>query len=245
MSRSRFNLNRNGLKKAPSPLRQYGWFGTQFQVKLVRQRLKNGKYRTKSQIIRGKREYHGNNRGLLHKAVNLKYRVKGDIPSISKNIKSIQPYTRQGRIAKYALQSTYTTAKATIGTSTNAVIKTGLAAETTGLKLSGFAVKETARYVQQKYREDAVDDYNKGVLAGGRIAVDAVKGTYSHFKQKKQNQLEKERYRLKKQELYNFRSKCKPKFAANRQNVRIVNQKYRLKISTHTPTWGVTLHIVH
>lgn len=184
---SRFNLNRNSLQKAESPLRQYGWRGTQFQVKLVRQKLENGKYRTKSQIIRGKREYHGNNRGLLHKAVNLKYRIKGDAPSVTKQIKSIKPYTVKGQIAKGTAFGAYKVTKA----GSKAAISTALAAETAAVKLGDEGVRTAKNYLQQKYNSEAVDDFNRGTLASSRVAVEAAKGVHNHFKQKKQHKTEK------------------------------------------------------
>ena len=231
---SRFNLNRNGLKKAQSPLRQYGWRGTQFQVKLVRQRLSNGKFRTKPHIVRGKKEYHSSNRGLLHKTVNLRYRIKGDIPSISKNIRSIQPRTWKGKAAKFALQTSYTAMEGTAKTAANVVIGTGLAAETAAIKLGEAGLRAGHNYIKQKleqyYRDEKTGTYYKGTYAGAKLTIHATKETIAHFKQKKQNRLEKERYRLQKQTLHNFKHKTyKVKLAENKRILHKNKQRYKLK----------------
>ena len=53
----------------------------------------------------------------------------------------------------------------------------------------------------------------------GRTAVDVVKGTRNHFKQKKQFQLEKAKYRLKKADNKLYKAKIKPKLADNEENL--------------------------
>lgn len=72
----------------------------EFQIDYRREPNRHGRYRTHAYIVRGAKAYHGNNRGLIHKAVNLKYRVQGDKPSVTRTIKSWQPKTVKGKLFK-------------------------------------------------------------------------------------------------------------------------------------------------
>lgn len=60
---------------------------------------------------------------MLHKAVNLKHRVTGDVPSLTKTIDSIQPETVKGKIAKGATKAVNTAGHVADHTAVN----TGLA----------------------------------------------------------------------------------------------------------------------
>lgn len=224
---ARLILKQNkSLKKAKSPLKQHGWRGTEFQVKLVRQRTGNGKYHIKAQIKRERKEYHGNNRGLLHKAVNLKYRIKGDKPSVTKYLDSIQTQTFKGEVLRLSAKSTYKITKQ----SSKTALSAALAAETAAYKTGGAVYKHSKDYLVNKYRSEATDDCNKGTIAAITLVYDAGKGTYSHFKQKKRNRLEKERYRLQKQTARNFKKNTyQPKLIKNRQELRIIKQKRKSK----------------
>ena len=57
----------------------------EFQIDYRREPNRHGRYRTRAYIVRGAKAYHGNNRGLIHKAVNLKYRVHS-LYALSKSI---------------------------------------------------------------------------------------------------------------------------------------------------------------
>lgn len=76
----------------------------EFQIDYRRELNRHGKYRTRAYIVRGAKSYHGNNRGLIHKAVNLKYRVKGDTPSVTRLINSYEPTTKKGKLLKKTAQ---------------------------------------------------------------------------------------------------------------------------------------------
>ena len=95
----------------------------------------------------------------------------------------------------------------------------GLAAENTAIKVGDTAQREVRNKLKQKYTREAVDDYHRGVFLMGRTAVDVVKGTRNHFKQKKQFQLEKAKYRLKKADNKLYKAKIKPKLADNEENL--------------------------
>lgn len=226
---SRFKVRVTRLKEAASLLHKYGISGTQFQVKLERQQLSGGSYRTKANIVLGKNQYHGRNKGLLHKAVNMKYRFVGDTPSITKKIDSMQPQTFKGKAAKYAVKAAYTGTKkaAKIG------ISTALATETVTVKLTDKGVKAATNTVKQKLTPEEYDDIGKAITQAGRIGNDALKGTKSHFKQKKQNKLEKEKYKLQKQTLHNFKPSYKEKRTDLRQNKRDNKAKNNAKLALY------------
>lgn len=173
----------NNLRKAQARLDKVSKRSKQFQIRFQREQNKKGKFRTKIHIERGEKEHHG--RGILHKAVGLKYRVKGDKPSVTRFINNTEPKTFKGKIAKKTAQAVNLAVHDVMQTA----VDTGLAAETTAIKIGDVAQREVRNKLKQKYTREAVDDYHKGVFLMGRTAVDAVKGTRNHFKQKKQFQL--------------------------------------------------------
>ncbi|MCD8219164.1 MAG: hypothetical protein LUC50_02070 [Ruminococcus sp.] len=133
---------------------------------------------------------------MIHKAVNLQTRVTGDEPSVTKSLKSLQPKTIRGKAFKKSAQFANFMAHDAVQTAADL----SLAAETATLK-TGQAVQRNVKYkLKQKYRQEAADDYHRGTIATLGIAADAVKGTRSHFKQKKAFRLEKARYKVKKAE---------------------------------------------
>ena len=134
-------------------------------------RVQKGKrYKTTVKIERGDRNYSGNNHGLLHRAVNLKNRVTGDAPSLTKTIDSIQPETVKGKIAKGAAKAVNTAGHAAVHTAVN----TGLAAETLTLNTADAVRNEVTHKLRQKYTQEAVDDGHRGTIAAARIAFDSL-----------------------------------------------------------------------
>lgn len=214
----------NNLRKAQARLDKVSKRSKQFQIRFQREQNSRGRFRTRAYIERGEKEHHGG-RGIIHKAVNLKYRVKGDKPSVTRFINSQEPQTVKGKVAKKTTQAV----NFAVHDVTQTAVDTALAAETTAIKVGDNAQREIRQKLKQKYTSEAVDDYHKGVFLMGRTAVDAVKGTRNHFKQKKQFQLEKAKYRLKKADNKLYKAKIKPKLADNKANLRKAKQKYSLK----------------
>lgn len=136
---------------------------------------RHGRYRTRAYIVRGAKAYHGNNHGLIHKAVNLKYRVQGDKPSVTRTIRSWQPKTMKGKLFKANARAV----NFAVHDVTQTAVDTALAAETVGLKTSDIAQREVRQKLKQKYTREAVDDYHRGVFLMGRTATDAVKGVHN------------------------------------------------------------------
>ena len=97
---SRLKRRHNNLRKAQKRLEKVSKRHKQFQVHFERQPDEQGQYRTNVRLVRGEKTYHGNNRGLLHKIVNAKYRITGDVPSVTKAINITQPTTFRGKTLK-------------------------------------------------------------------------------------------------------------------------------------------------
>ena len=117
---------------------------------------KHGKFKTKARLVRSEKMYHGNNRGVLHKIVNAKYRVTGDVPSVTRTINSIQPTTFKGKALKKTAQSANRIAHDTV----NTVVHTGLAAETAAIRTADDVSREIIDQARRKYTREAVDDYH-------------------------------------------------------------------------------------
>lgn len=200
---------------------------TEFQLDYRREQNKNGKFRTHAYIVRDTKSYHGNNKGILHKAVNLKYRVKGDTPSFIRTINSLEPKTRKGKL----LQKTVQGANFVVHDVGQTAVDTALAAETVGLKSADAAQREVRNKLRQKYTREAVDDYHKGIFFVGKTSLDAVKGTRQHFKQKKQFKLEKAKHKLQKSEYRLFKAQSyKPKIFENKNDLKAAKEQYKAKI---------------
>lgn len=217
----------NNLRKAQARFDKVSKRSKQFQIEFVREQSSRGKFKTKANIVRGEKQFHGNNRGILHKAADLKYRVKGDAPTVTRLINSYEPTTKKGKLLKktaqvgnFALHDVKQTA-----------VDTALAAETVGLKASDIARREVGNKLKQKYTREAVDDYHRGVFFMGKTAVDAAKGTHQHFKQKKQHRLENAKFKLKKADYAVFKEKTyQPKLKANKAELKSAKAEYKSKI---------------
>ena len=217
----------NNLRRAQSRFDRVNGRSKQFQIEFRREINDDGSYRTHGYIIRGNKEYHGNNRGIVHKAVNLKYRVHGDIPSVTRFINSSQPASIKGKIFKKTVQVgnyiVHDTAKTAVDTT--------LAAESVGIKSADIAERELRNNLKQKYTREAVDDYHRGLFLIGRTSADAIKGTRNHIKTKKQYKLEKVKYNLQKADNKLFKAKSyNPKLCANADDLRKARRQYRAGI---------------
>ncbi|WP_303161786.1 hypothetical protein [Ruminococcus champanellensis] len=216
----------NNLRKAQARLDKVCKCSKQFQIDFRREQNSRGRFHTRAYIVRGEKEHHSG-RGIIHRTVNLKYRVKGDKPSVTRFINSQNPQTIKGHIAKKTAQAV----NFAVHDVTQTVVDVGLAAETTAIKVGETAQREVRNKLKQKYTREAVDDYHKGVFLMGRTAVDAVKGTRNHFKQKKQFQLEQAKYKLKKADNKLFKAKTyKPKMAKTKADLKAAKAEYKSKI---------------
>lgn len=198
------NLKRthHQLEKAQKKLERYSKSQKQFQIKFERKSDNENHFRTKINIVRGEKRYKYSNKGAFHKIVNQKSRIIGDKPSVTKSINAYTPQTIGGKNIKKTAQAV----NFAVHDVTQTAVDVGLGAETIGMKAFEEGHRTIRRKYVQKYKSEALDDYHKGVIKLGDTTADAVKGTYSHFKQKKQFKLEKARYRLKKAEYKLFKA---------------------------------------
>lgn len=60
----------------------------EFQIDFCREQMKSGKFRTRAYIIRDAKAYHGNNRGVVHKAVNKKLKSEKKLNKRENRLKS-------------------------------------------------------------------------------------------------------------------------------------------------------------
>ena len=220
------NLQRthHQLEKAEKKLRKYSRSQKQFQVQFVRKPNTDGKFKTTVHIRRGEKSSRYAGHGLIHKAVRFQTRFTGDKPSVTKSLDSLKPKTFRGKVLKRSAQLVNRTAH----TAWHTAESTALGAETVTFKTTKAAERNVRYKLQQKYRQEAVDDYHRGTIATLVIAKDAVHGTRRHFKQKKQFKLEKTRYRLQKAEYKLFKGEqYRPKLAKNRKELKAERRKFR------------------
>ena len=215
----------NNLRKAQARYDKVSKRSKQFQVDFRREQTSSGSFRTRAYIVRGEKENHGGT-GIIHAAVNQKYRIKGDVPSVTRAINAWKPKSKKSKAFKAAAVVT----NFAVHDVTRTAVDTALAAETVGIKTADAAQREVRNKLKQKYTREAVDDYHRGVFFMGRTAVDAVKGTHSHFKQKKKNELEKAKYKLKAADNKLYKAKTeKPKMAANKAALKKAKADFKSK----------------
>lgn len=204
-------------EKAEKKLRKYSRSQKQFQVQFVRKPNTDGKFKTTVHIRRGEKSSRYAGHGLIHKAVRFQTRFTGDKPSVTKSLDSLKPKTFRGKVLKRSAQLVNRTAH----TAWHTAESTALGAETVTFKTTKAAERNVRYKLQQKYRQEAVDDYHRGTIATLVIAKDAVHGTRRHFKQKKQFKLEKARYRLQKAEYKLFKGEqYQPKLAKSHKELK-------------------------
>ena len=150
----------NNLRKAQARFDKVSRRSKQFQIEFVRGQNSRGKFKTKANIVRGEKQFHGNNRGLIHKVVNAKYRIKGDAPSVTRTINAWKPKSKKGKVFKGSAKVT----NFAVHDVTQTAVDTALAAETVGLKGADVAQREVRNKLKQKYTREAVDDYHRGVF---------------------------------------------------------------------------------
>lgn len=212
------------LAKAQKKLDKYSKIEKQFQLQFVRQANKKNRFHTKIHVIRGQKDYKYQHKGLLHRLVNQKSRIIGDKPSITKSLKAYKPKSIVGHTLKKTAQAVNFGVHDVVQTA----VDVGLGAETVGMKAFDEGKKMVKRKLTQKYRQEALDDYHKGVIKLGTTSVDVVKGTVNHFKSKKQFKLERARYKLKKAEYKLFKQEqLKDKFKKLKQQKKAKKLKFR------------------
>lgn len=216
----------NNLRRAQARFDRVSRRTKQFQIDFRREQNSRGRFHTHAHIVRGEKTHHGG-RGIIHKFANVKYRITGDAPSVTRTIKSWQPKTFKDKLFKANARAV----NFAVHDVAQTAVDTALATETVGLKVSDTAQREVRNKLKQKYTREAVDDYHRGVFLMGRMATDAVKGVHNHLKTKKQYKLEKAKLQLKKADNKLYRAKMnRPKLCANAADLRKAKAEYRAKV---------------
>lgn len=226
---SELKIKQNSLEKAKANFEKQSQRHKQFQINFERKQNKDDKFVTKANIVRGTKEYHYKRAGIIHSAVYAsKYRVKGDVPSLTKKINNFEPKSRTGTAFKAAAKATNFMAK-DIG---RTAIDISLAAETLGLssaRLAGKATASTAKNMTVgKYGQYASDDTNRAVMTGGKLIIGGTVGAKNHFKSKKKYKLERAKFKLQKAELKEFKkSTLKPQLKENKADLKKAKEKIK------------------
>ncbi len=222
-------IKRNSLENARAKFEKQSQRHKQFQISFERKQNAKGKFVTKANIVRGTKEYHYKKAGLLHSAVyGAKYRIKGDVPSLTKKINTFQPKSKKGKAFKAAAKGASFIAK-DVG---RTAVDIGLAAETLGLSSASLAgrsaVSSLKNITVRKYGQNASDDTNKAMLAGGKLIISGALGAKNHFKSKKRYKLERAKFKLQKAELKEFKeSTFKPQLKSNKADLKTAKEKLK------------------
>lgn len=222
---ARLRVKKSELQKARDKLERVSKRQKQFQLNFVREKTPRGRFHTAVYIERGIREQHSG-KGLLHKAVNLRFRIKGDRPSFTRAINDFEMQTKGGKFVQKSAQVT----NFIVHDVGQTAIDVGLAGETIGIRAAETAGKELRYYYQNKYMREAADDYHKGIFFVGRITADGIKGTHSHFKQKRQYKIEKAKFKLKKAERKEYLTNgFKPKSKLTKADFKKTKAKFKAR----------------
>ncbi|WP_295219458.1 peptidoglycan DD-metalloendopeptidase family protein [Ruminococcus sp.] len=168
-----------------------------WQLQLERQQDASGEFHLKAHFTRKDIPQLQKTHGFLHKTVALRHRITGDMPSITKRLKSVQPTTIRGQIAKAAVLGATMDAKLLTKTG----VGTALSAENVALTVGNITWRKTRQEFASKYQMEAVDDSNRGLLASGKLVKDAVIGFQRYQRQKTTLKRERQRLVQKKQQV--------------------------------------------
>mgnify|MGYP006873036300 CR=1 FL=1 len=222
---AKFKVKKSELQKARDRLERVSKRQKQFQLNFVRHKTKRGRFKTTVFMERGVREHHGG-RGLLHRVYNARFRVKGDRPSFTRAINSFEMQTKGGKFVQRSAKVT----NFIIHDVGQTALDAGLVSETLGIKAAETAGREVRHHYQNKYVREAADDYHKGIFFVGRIAVDGIKGTRTHFKQKRQHKLETAKYKLRRAERKDFiKNGYKPKIEKNKADFKKTKADFKAR----------------
>ena len=209
---AKFKVKKNELQKARDRLERVSKRQKQLQLNFVRSKTRRGHFKTTIYVERGVKEQHSG-RGLLHRVYHTRFRIKGDRPSFTRAINSFEMQTAGGKFVQRSARLT----NFIVHDVGQTALDVGLAGETVGIKTAETAGREIRYHYQNKYMREAVDDYHKGIFFVGKIAVDGIKGTRSHFRQKRQYKIERAKFKLRKAELKDFQKNTfKPKIKKNK-----------------------------
>lgn len=168
-----------------------------WQMRFERIQDDDGNFHTKMRLVRKEIPNLQKSRGILHKVVGVKHRFSGEVPSLTKRLKASQPATFQGALIKSIALGAVIDAKLLTKLGT----KTALGAENVTITATDIAQRKIRQKIADKYHSEAVDDSNRGLLASGKIAKDALVGFQRYRKQKATLRQEQQRLVEKKKQI--------------------------------------------
>lgn len=168
-----------------------------WQMRFERMQDDDGKFHTKVRLVRKEIPNLQKSRGILHKVIVVKHRFSGEVPSLTKRLKASQPATFRGALIKSVALGAVIDVKllAKLGT------KTALGVENVTITTTDIAQRKIRQKIADKYHSEAVDDSNRGLLASGKIAKDALVGFQRYRKQKVTLRQERQRLVEKKKQV--------------------------------------------
>lgn len=179
---------------------------TQVQLHFHRDQDGNGNFHTHASFIRSEDFSQHHERGLLHRTMALRERVTGDTYSFRKHLQSIEPQTLHGKTALNITKGSYTFLRS----SGSAALHTALAAESGMTKADEVIGKQTVMQFKQKWRSEARDDADQGLLVGAGLAVDMYKGIQNAHRHEADYQFERHRLCQRRSETEHFELRKSP-----------------------------------
>lgn len=198
----------------------------QMRLKFTRVQNSNGKFVTKPSFYIGEKTYQEKQHGLLHAAVNLKSRIDGDAPSLTKKLYNFTPTTDTGKSFHKLAKNTYRITSVTGKTA----LKAGLAAETAGFNAARFVKQQGISSFRQKYQQNAGDDVHQGALKTVGVALSAASGLRTHFQQKKQFKSEKAKFLERKSDFKLHKPKQKLQISQKKTDLKTLKQNHAARM---------------
>ncbi|MGN0592671.1 MAG: M23 family metallopeptidase [Ruminococcus sp.] len=154
----------------------------EIQLHFERYQTEEGKFKTHARFVRSTDISPDSGRGILHKAVGLKNRIRGDLPAspLQQWLSRQQPETKKGKLALYTAKSTVYLTKGTV----HVTVRAGLAAESMALVARDEVMRIAWQKFSSKYQQYGTDDANRALIFTGGLMMDAVKGTWHHIRGK-------------------------------------------------------------
>ena len=188
----------------------------QIQLEFYRKEGEDGKFRTRPHLILSGDFSTVRHRGLLHKVYYSKDRIRGDTPSVTRKLNSIQPETFKGKVGLSAAKGSYKIFKA----SRKAVFKTALAAETVAISAAEKGVEQYKEKLKTEI--DNQDTAKAFVKAGNTIAA-----VGRHIRQKSRYNVEKKRLYYRKEDFKLIQEKTAERLLKEQERLSAASIKYR------------------
>lgn len=195
----------------------------QVQLHFERYEKCPGKYKTGVSVVLNDDYSTVSRRGIIHKAVDLKDNITGDVPSFRKFLDRQSPQTLHGK-------ATVFTAKAGtefVRQSAKLTVNTGLAAETMALSskdgVKAFAMREW----QNRFYRETSDDSSRSLRVSADFTRDVVSGSINRYRQKSRYTVEKNRLAMRRSEKKQLADKNRKALNERKAVFKRAEEKYK------------------